>query len=85
MTITPRMWGIWQPGLGWVKAFKKGGGKDAYATFDKAIARDVARRIGDGARVEYIDDAIAMMEDELLKAEAKPKWWQIRKRKTARS
>jgi hypothetical protein len=77
MTTPPRMYGIWQPGLGWVKAYKKGGGLDVYATLDKTVAKDVARRIGDGARVEYIDDALAMMETELIKSEARVKWWQV--------
>jgi hypothetical protein len=42
----PKMYGIWQPGLGWVKAYKKGGMQDAYATYDIDVARDVARRVG---------------------------------------
>lgn len=75
MTTPPKMYGIWQPGLGWVKAFKKGGGLDTYATFDKDVAHDVARRIGLGARVEYIDDALATMEREFILAEERPGWF----------
>jgi hypothetical protein len=70
----PKMYGIWQPGLGWVKAYKKGGMQDAYATYDIDVARDVARRVG--GKVKFIDDALAMMEDQLLKAEAQPKFWE---------
>jgi hypothetical protein len=69
LTNKIRLYGIWQKGLGWVKAYKADGKLSPYATNDKEIAVDVARRIGEGARVEYIDDALAVMEEALLRAE----------------
>lgn len=80
ITKTVRLYGIWQVGLGWVKAYKADGKVSPYATNDKTIARDVARRIGDGAKVEYIDDALAVMEEALLRSEyiRKSKRWNIK-------
>jgi len=69
LTNKIRLYGIWQTGLGWVKAYKADGKLSPYATDDKTIAKDVARRIGDGAKVEYIDDALAVMEEALLRSE----------------
>lgn len=77
MTKLTKMYGVWQPSLGWVKAVKQGGGVDAYATLDIEVARRVAQRLGNGARVEFIDDALAMLEADLLKAEAQPKWYTL--------
>jgi hypothetical protein len=77
MTKLTKMYGVWLPGLGWVKAVKKGGGIDVYATLDIEVARRVAQRLGSGARLEYIDDALAMLETELLRAEARPKWYTL--------
>ena len=58
------MYGIWIPAQGWLK-----NDKGIYANFSIAIAKQVARRIGRGAKVYFVDNAIQDLEQVLLLAE----------------
>lgn len=66
-------YGVWQPGKGWLKAERVSANNIVqqipFATTEKNIALELARRIGDGARVSYIDDSISAMEGTLIRAE----------------
>lgn len=68
--INKPMYGVWIYGKGWVK------GKDnqAYADYNKEVAQELARRLGNNAKVYFIDPAIVDIENKLLEAEKyKPK------------
>ena len=65
------LYGVWIPGVGWLR----GNNQQAYADTNKAVAREIAGRLGDGAKAYYIDPVIIDREQMLLDAEKKPKWW----------
>jgi hypothetical protein len=62
------IYGIWIPGSGWLR------GQDVFADANIAKAREVARLIGRGARVRYIDPAIVDLEQHYLEAERRTLW-----------
>lgn len=62
------LYGIWLPGEGWLK------GKDVFADANIDKARQVARRVGRGAVVLYIDPAIVDMERLYLENEKRSLW-----------
>jgi hypothetical protein len=66
-----KMYGIWIPGQGWLRAANA---CVAFSIEDVAIA--TARRCGNGARVEYMDDSLQDLEPYFLSIE------NINKRKT---
>jgi len=59
------MFGVWLPGIGWLR----GANNQAYADYNIDVARQVAGRIGSHAKVYYVDAAIVDMEQKLLEAE----------------
>jgi len=63
-----KMYGVWIPREGWLR------GSDVFADYNKDKARQVARLIGKGARVRYIDNAIAECEKNYLEQEGRTLW-----------
>jgi len=61
-------YGIWTPGLGWLKA-----NNEAVAFESKKVAAATAKRMGNKARVEFIDDSLEALEVQLLEAERNKK------------
>ena len=61
-------YGIWTPGLGWLKA-----NNEPVAFELKEVATDTAKRMGNGAEARYIDDSLAALENQLLEAERNKK------------
>jgi hypothetical protein len=58
------LFGVWIPNQGWLKV------NGAHVAFEYAIvAQATADRVGNGARVEYIDDSLAALEPYLLSLE----------------
>ena len=55
-------WGVWILRVGWVRGLK-----GAYATPDKAQARELARRVG--GVVYYIDEVLSDIQQSLLDIE----------------
>ena len=64
----PKMFGIWIPNEGWLK------GKDIFADVDIEKAKQVARLIGRGAVVYFIDKSIIDFEQRYLERERKSLW-----------
>lgn len=62
--IPPPTYGVWIPTQGWLK-----GEKGVYADYHRSVAEQVARRVGSGARVYFVDNAIQDLEQVLLVAE----------------
>lgn len=64
--INKPMYGVWIPGKGWVR------GKDnqAYADYNKAVAQELAKRLGNNAKVYFIDEALIDLEPILLREES---------------
>lgn len=63
-----KMYGIWLPGEGWLK------GKDVFADYDLSKAQQVARLIGRGAVVRFIDKSILDFERHYLEQEKRTLW-----------
>lgn len=63
--ITPVLFGVWLPGKGWLR----GADARAFADVHREVAGEVARRIGRGAKVYYVDNALVDLEETLLEAE----------------
>ena len=61
-------YGIWLPGQGWLK------GQDVFADTSLSKAREVARLIGRGAVVRYIDKSIVDLERYYLEQEKRTIW-----------
>lgn len=57
--------GVWLPGIGWLR----GPNKQAYADLNPDVARQVAKRISSSAKVYYVDAALVDLEGKLLEAE----------------
>jgi len=64
-TIPLPMYGVWLRGKGWVR----GANNQAYADYNKTVAKQVAQRIGNSAKVYYIDASLVDLEEKLLQAE----------------
>lgn len=65
--------GVWIPGQGWLSV-----NGEAVAWEEKTVAASVARRVGNNARVEYLDDALRDLQPYLLSVEqqkADAGWW----------
>lgn len=58
------LYGVWLPGVGWLKV-----NSSPLAFEIRDVAESTAGRMGDGARVEFIDDSLADLENQLLEAE----------------
>ena len=64
------MYGIWQPGFGWIR-----GNKGAvFADYSIEKTYQVARLIGQGAKVRYIDESIVDLENLYLSNERRNLW-----------
>lgn len=57
-------YGIWTPGIGWVKY-----NNEPVAFEIEEVAISTAKRIGNNSRVEFIDNALFDLENQLLEAE----------------
>lgn len=81
MTDDKPTYGIWIPGEGWLR------GRDVFADHSLAKAREVARLIGRGAQVRFIDPAIVDLETRYLANEQRSLWHTFKSyfsRKTSR-
>ena len=65
---TKPMYGVWIPKQGWLK------GKDVFADYSLDKANQVARLIGRGAKVRFIDESIIDMEAKYLEQEKRSSW-----------
>ena len=72
------MYGVWIPGKGWLRGSNN---KDVIADYNKDVAEQIAKRIGERARVFFVDTSLIDLEEQLLKAEQKPKWFLFRRQK----
>jgi hypothetical protein len=65
-------YGIWIPGTGWLR----GDGERALMFTEKAVAQETARRVGQKAKVYFIDNSLVDIEAKLLDAEKRntQKW-----------
>lgn len=71
MTKANIFYGIWIPGQGWLKV-----DGTAIAFESRLIAQDTAKRVGNRARVEYIDKSLEALEQSLLDVEKnKDSFW----------
>lgn len=76
-------YGVWIPGEGWVR-----GNKGTFADYSKKKAKQVARLLGRGATVWFIDESIVDLEKQYLEQERKSLWHTFRnllQSKTGRS
>lgn len=64
MAKTPLMYGVWTPGQGWLR-----GPAGVFATEHEEVAQQTARRVGQGAKVYFIDDALSDLEPNFLSLE----------------
>jgi hypothetical protein len=62
--MTEKLYGVWIPNIGWLKTHN---GAVAFEHYD--VAEATAKRIGASARVEFIDDSLKDLENQLLQAE----------------
>ena len=62
------LFGVWIPDTGWLR------GKDFFADSDIEKAKQVARLIGRGAKVYFIDPSIVDLENRYLENERSSKW-----------
>ena len=60
----PILYGVWLPQIGWLK-----NQSEPVAFEIEEIATSTAERMGEGARVEFIDDSLVGLENQLLEAE----------------
>lgn len=64
--INQPLYGVWIPGKGWVR----GGPHNAvFADYNKAIAEELAQRLGQRAKVFFVDNALIDLEEQLLQVE----------------
>jgi len=63
----PLMYGVWLPGKGWLR------GEESRALMftEKIVAQETARRVGQKAKVYFIDQSLVDIEQGLLDAEQK--------------
>jgi hypothetical protein len=67
--MTPEtLYGVWIPGEGWLR------GKDVFADPSLDKAQQVARLVGRGARVYFIDESIRDLEQRYLEQEKRTLW-----------
>ena len=60
------MYGIWIPGKGWLRGEQN---RALMFTF-RHVANETAKRIGEHARIYFIDQSLVDIEGKLLEAEA---------------
>ena len=71
MAKLPLMYGVWIPKQGWLS-----GVSGAFATEHEEVAQQTARRVGQGAKVFFIDDALRDLEQNFVSLEKQKKsWW----------
>jgi hypothetical protein len=61
----PLLYGVWIPSHGW----QRGDNNKALMFLDKRVANECAKRLGNHARVYYIDNSLVDIEHHLLEAE----------------
>lgn len=59
------LYGVWIPGTGWLR----GDQSRALMFADKAVAQEIAQRIGRRAKAYFIDQSLVDIEGHLLDAE----------------
>ena len=64
----PLMYGVWLPGIGWLR------GEESRALMftEKVVAQETARRVGQKAKVYFVDGSLVDIEQKLLEAERHP-------------
>ena len=67
------MYGVWMPGEGWLKC-DVNVPNGHFADYDKTKAREVARLVGKGAKVRFIDKGIIELERRYLEREGRTLW-----------
>lgn len=73
-------YGVWLPGKGFLKVRRTNDVDGVFSSLKREIAAEVARNIGNGAQVRYIDNSIVDLEPLMLANEAKTvryKLWRI--------
>jgi hypothetical protein len=66
-----KLWGIWIPEKGWLVCAVQNV-KKTVSFEEHELARITARRIGQWARAERMDDSLIILQSELLKYEKLP-------------
>lgn len=69
IVIPPVTYGVWRPGKGWLQATREDGTVMAFADLHRSVAQAVARWLGEGARVEYVDESLFRLQSTLLEAD----------------
>jgi hypothetical protein len=67
--IPPVYYGVWRPFKGWLKVTDENNDVHAFADLHKEVAVATAKWIGQGARVEFVDDSLFRLEITLLEAD----------------
>ncbi len=76
-TIPPVLYGVWLPGAGWLRV-NRDGQPVPFADAHREVAAEVARCIGRGAVVRFIDIALMSLESDYLAQEKrKAERWHI--------
>jgi hypothetical protein len=65
MADIPLLYGVWIPNHGW----QRGDNNKAIMFTDKQVAKETAKRLGNHAKVYFIDQSLIDIEDKLLEAE----------------
>lgn len=68
--------GVWIPGQGWLKAGE--GQFPQFADHSREKAEQVARYVGQGAQVRFIDKSIVELERLYLDSESRSTWQRFR-------
>jgi pantothenate kinase-related protein Tda10 len=67
----PLLYGVWIPGEGWLSGHKPTTSERVALSFEHLeVAEETAIRIGRNAKVYFIDDTLAVIEETLLISEA---------------
>ncbi len=72
--IPPVLYGVWLPRVGWLRV-NRDGQPVPFADAHQEVAAQVARCVGRGARVRFIDIAIMSLEGDYLAQERKANLW----------
>lgn len=59
------MYGIWLKGKGWLR----GASNQVYADYHRHVVQETSIRIGNNARVYFVDQSLIDLEEKLLDAE----------------
>jgi hypothetical protein len=68
---SPILYGVWIPNEGWLSGRKPSSGETTALSFEhQEVADETAIRIGRNAKVYFIDDTLAIIQETLLISEA---------------